>query len=122
MSRKETIEDRIKSLEAKEQKIKVQLDSDSDELKGKAMRVGKIALITGVVAILGYWIFNVIFQDDEEEKPKKRKKRNRESKGFSERIVALAMPYVNKALDGILEGDEEEGKKESEKETSPEED
>ena len=122
MSRKETIEDKIKSLEAKEQKIKVQLDSNSDELKEKAMRVGKIALITGVVAILGYWIFNVIFQDDEEEKPKKRKKRNRESKGFSERIVALAMPYLNKALDGILEGDNEDGKKGSKKETSPEED
>ena len=80
------------------------------------MRVGKIALITGIVTILGYWIFNTIFQDEEDEdKPKKKKKKSVESKGFSERIVALAMPFVNKMLDGIL-SDEEETVKETKKE------
>ncbi len=114
MSKKETIEDRVKSLEEREKKIKLQIDSDSDEMKDRALRIGKIALITGVITILGYWIFNIIFQDDEEEKPKKKKKnRGSESKGFSQRITALAMPYLNKMLDGILDEDEEtnEGEK-----------
>lgn len=114
MSKKETIEDRVKSLEARERKIKLQIDSDSDEIKDRVMRIGKIALITGVVTILGYWIFNIIFQDDDEEKPKKKKKkRNSESKGFGERMTALAMPYLNKMLDGLLnEDDDEETKRE----------
>ncbi|WP_436517718.1 hypothetical protein [Ekhidna sp. To15] len=107
MSKKETIEDRVKSLEAREKKIKLQIDSDSDEMKDRAKRIGKIALVTGVVTILGYWIFNIIFQDDDEEKPKKKKKkRNSESKGFGQRIGALAMPYLNSILDGILNEDE----------------
>lgn len=114
MSKKETIEDRVKSLEARERKIKLQIDSDSDEIKDRVMRIGKIALITGVVTILGYWIFNIIFQDDDEEKPKKKKKkRNSESKGFGERMTALAMPYLNKMLDSLLnEDDDEETKRE----------
>lgn len=116
MSKKETIEERVKSLEAKEQKIKLQLDSSSDEMKDKAKRVGKVALIAGIVAILGYWIFNIIFQDDDEDEgqPKKKKKKNRQSGGFTERLTALAMPYLNKALDGILDDESESEKKEGE--------
>ncbi len=115
MSKKQTIEDRVKSLEEREQKIKLQLDSDSDEIKEKVMRVGKIALITGIVSILAYWIFNVFFgDDDEDEKPKKKSKRKKDGGGFSARITALAMPYVNKIIEGILEDEEEsESKKES---------
>ncbi|MEP1035339.1 hypothetical protein [Ekhidna sp.] len=118
MSKKETIEDRVKSLEAREKKIKLQIDSDSDEMKGNAMRIGKIALIAGAVGILGYWIFNIIFQDDEtDENPKKkRKKKNVESKGFSQRVTALAMPYLNKVLDGILDDDELKKKEPEERE------
>lgn len=112
MSKKGSFDERVKKLEAKEEKIKLQLDSNSDEVKSKVMRVGKIALITGAVALIGYWIFNVIFQENEdEEKPRKKKKKQRESKGFTERIVALAMPYVNKALDGILNDENEEVEK-----------
>lgn len=110
MSKKETIEDRVKSLQEREQKIKLELDNDSDEMKSKVMRVGKIALIAGVVAILGYWIFNTIFQDEDEEKPKKKKKQNKESKGFTQRVTALAMPYLNRVLDGILNEEEVEEK------------
>lgn len=122
MSKKETIEDRVKSLQEREQKIKLELDNDSDEMKSKVMRVGKIALITGVVAILGYWIFNTIFQDEDEEKPKKKKKRNKESKGFTQRVTALAMPYLNRVLDGILneEEDEEKTKTDSKEKTTDE--
>lgn len=109
MSKKQTIEDRVKSLEEREEKIKLQLDSDSDEIKEKVMRVGKIALITGIVSILGYWIFTVIFggDDEEEEKPKKKKKKRQDSGGFTARITALAMPYVNRVIEGILEDEGE---------------
>ncbi len=115
MSKKETIEDRVRSLEAKEQKIKLQLDSSSGEMKDKAKQVGKVALIAGVVAILGYWVYNIIFQDDDvEDQPKKKKKKSRQSSGFTERLTALAMPYLNKALDGILDDENENEKKEGE--------
>ncbi|WP_462247579.1 hypothetical protein [Ekhidna sp.] len=117
MSKKASIEDRVRSLEARERKIKLQLDSDSDELKEKAMRVGKIALIAGVVSILGYWIFNIIFNDDEEveEKPKKKKKRAKDESGFGSRIATLAMPYLNKFLDGILEDQLADNKEQEER-------
>ena len=89
MSTKKSIEQRVKSLEAREQKLKLQLDSDSDELKERAMRVGKIALITGIVTILGYWIFNIIFQDEEEEdKPTSRET----SSGCVRASVMTALP------------------------------
>ena len=101
MSSKKIIDDRVKSLEEREKKVKLQLESNSEEVKRRFARVGKIALISGLLAILGYWIFNIIFQDDEEyEKPKKKKKVK--SKGFTERIAALAMPYINNALDDLL--------------------
>lgn len=122
MSRKETIEDRVKALSEREEKIKRQLDSDSDEVKDKAMRVGKIALVVGGVTLLGYWIFNVFFADDdeEEEKPKK-KKRKKQSQGTTSRISALLLPYFNKLLDGILDDEEEKQRSEEKKINSTEE-
>lgn len=124
MNKKETIEDRVKSLEAREQKIKLKLDNNSDEMKDKAMRVGKIALIAGIVSILGYWLYNIIFQDDEdEEKPKKRRKKRKEVNGFSSRITALAIPYLSRFLDGILDPEDKNGaKSEESKESVSEED
>lgn len=109
-----SIEDRVQALKVREEKIKLQLDSDSTEMKEKASRIGKIALVSGIVAILGYWIFNIIFQEENEE-PKKKKKKRKESKGFTERIVTLAMPYVNNALDGVLNDVSVDDKKESQK-------
>lgn len=115
MSKKETIEQRVKSLTDREQKLKLQLDSDSDEMKDKAKRVGKVALIAGIVALLGYWIFNVIFHDDEveeEERPKKKKKKKRDSDGISSKVTAFILPYIGKMLDGLLDEEAEESKKE----------
>ena len=113
MSKKETIESRVKALTEREQKIKKQLDNDSDEMKDKAMRVGKIALVAGGVALLGYWLFNIFSDDDEEvEKPKKKKKHKRSSPNTTARITALLMPYLNKFLDGVLD-DEDNDKKEN---------
>lgn len=116
MSKKETIEDKVKSLKEREEKIKLQIDADSDEMKEKVIRVGKIALITGVVTILGYWIFNVIFDDeDEEEKPKKKKKRKQSGQGITSRITALAIPYIERIIEGVIDDKDEDVEQPSEK-------
>ena len=122
MSKKETIKDKLRSFEEREKKIKLRLDSDSDEMKDKARRVGKIVLTAGIVAILGYWIFNIIFQNDEdEEEPEKRKKKSKDSSTFFSRITAFAMPYLNKLLDEVLdEGEKETHKKKKSVEREPE--
>ncbi|SNT19618.1 hypothetical protein SAMN05421640_2791 [Ekhidna lutea] len=116
MSKKETIEDRVKSLSEKEEKLKLQLSNDSDEVKGKVLRVGKIALIAGGVALLGYWVFNTIFgeEEDEDVKPKKKKKKRKNSDTGTSRLTALFLPYLSKYLETIL-GDEpgKENKKEN---------
>lgn len=104
MSKKETIEDRVKSLQEQEEKIKLQIDADSEELKSKGMRVAKIALVSGLVAIGGYLIFNLFFGDDEEEKPEKK---SASGNGFFARIGALAVPYLEKSLDGLLNDETE---------------
>ena len=125
MSKKETIESRVKALAEREEKIKMQLDSSSDEMKEKAMRVGKIALIAGLVGLAGYWIFNAFFQDeeDEEEKPKKKKKkRHKHSSGSTSRITALLLPYLNRVLDGILEDEGMNDKKSTEEKRESKED
>ncbi|WP_421763304.1 hypothetical protein [Ekhidna sp.] len=108
MSKKETIKDKVKSLEEREKKIKLQLDADSDEMKEKAMRIGKIALITGVVTILGYWIFNVIFNDDDEENEKPKKKRKTQGQGITSRLTALAIPYIERIIEGVIDEKEDE--------------
>ena len=113
MTQNKKIEERAKVLAEKEAKIKMQLDTDSDELKEKAVRIGKIAAITGIVALVGYWIFNV-FSDtetEEEEEPKTKKVPQRAS--TTSRIVTVLMPYLNRFLDGILE---DEGKEVNKKE------
>lgn len=117
MSKKETIESRVKALAEREEKIKMQLDSNSDEMKEKAMRVGKIALIAGLVGLAGYWIWNAFFQEEEEEeeKPKKKKKKKHKySSGSTSRITALLLPYLNRVLDGILEDEGMREKKNTE--------
>lgn len=109
-----SIEDRVKALSEREEKIKRQLDSDSDEMKDKAIRVGKIALVVGVVTLVGYWLFNIFSdeeeEEEEEEKPKKKKKKRKSSDGTTSRIATLLLPYLNKFLDGVLDDEEEDNK------------
>lgn len=124
MSKKGTIEDQVKALSQREEKLKLQLDNDSDEMKDKAMRVGKIALIAGGVALLGYFIFNTFFGEDEEEEEeeKPKKKRRSSSNGITSRITALALPYLEKVVSGIMEevDAEEPGQKKEKKEDKEE--
>ena len=109
---KKTIEERLALLKEQESNIKLQLTKESDEIRGKANRIGKIALTVGVVAILGYWIFNAFMPEDEEVEKKKKKKN---SKSTWERLANLAAPYLNKFLDGILNSPNEKLSEEKDK-------
>lgn len=117
-----TIKQRTQELKDREAKLKLQLEGNEDELKSKAKTVGKIALVSGLVALAGYLLFQVFFADDEdEEKPKKKKNKKHKSDGITGRISAFAMPYVIEFLDNLLEikdlkeekEEEVEGKEES---------
>ena len=121
MSKKKTIEDQVKALSQREEKIKLQLTNDSDEMKDKAIRVGKIALVAGLVGLLVYWIFSLFSDDEEEEEKTKKKKKKRKSNsgGITSRLTALAVPYLEKAISGIMdEVDEEPIKKKEKKDDS----
>lgn len=121
MSKKETIEDQVKALSRREEKLKLQLSNDSDDIKEKAKHVGKIALVAGLVAIIGYWIFTIFSDDDEEEKPKKKKKKRKAaSGGISSRLTALAIPYLEKMISGVMEDSEEPEKSVKKKEKAEE--
>ena len=109
MSKKETIEDQVKALSEREEKLKLQLSNDSEDIKEKAKHVGKIALVAGLVAIVGYWLFTIFSdeEDEEDEKPKKRKKKKKSSSnGISSRLTALAVPYIEKILSGAMDDSE----------------
>lgn len=110
MSKKETIEDRVKLLLEREDQIKRQLESHSDELKSKAEKVGKMALTSGVVVLAGYWIFNTFFRDEEEIKPASEKEQPKATKPsvVSSRIIPFALPYIGKLLDRVLEKKEDQ--------------
>ena len=67
MIKKQTIEDKVNTLKEQEERVKMQLELDSEDLKSKGLRVAKIAMISGAVALGGYLIFKLLFGDDEDE-------------------------------------------------------
>lgn len=111
-----TIKQRTQGLKDREAKLKLQLEGSEDQLKSKAKTVGKIVLVSGLVALAGYFLFQVFFAEDEDEEKPKKKKKNHKSDGITRRISAFAMPYVIEFLDNLLEikdlkeEKEEEGK------------
>ena len=108
---KKKIDERLEALKTQEEKIKLELSKESDEIKGKVKRIGKIALTAGIVAILGYWIFNAFAPEEEKSKKKKKK----QSKGAWDRLATLATPYLNQFLDGVMNSEEDQTSKEKDK-------
>lgn len=101
-----TIKERNKELQLKEDALKLQLEMSGDDLKSKAKSVGKIALVSGIVAFVGYWVYQSFFADEEEEdipKKKRKSKRNKESNSLTNRLSAFATPYIVSFLDELLE-------------------
>lgn len=110
-----TIKEKRKELAAREQQLKEELDLNSEGLKEKAKQVGKIALVSGGVALLGFWIYKAFFEDEESEIPsKKSKKRRKAMKGVSTKLTDIAMPYLGKVLDSVFSEDDVKEKKVSE--------
>ncbi len=110
-----TLKERKEELARREQEIRERLDLNSDGLKEKAKYVGKIALISGGVALIGFWIYKAFFEsEDEEISKKKSKKRSKAIKSASVRIAEAALPYVGKVLDSVFkEGSANKDKKEN---------
>ncbi|GAB4232042.1 MAG: hypothetical protein Tsb0034_04680 [Ekhidna sp.] len=104
---KKSIKDRAKDLEERELLLKHKLEESEDELKRKAKSVGKIALISGAAALLGYWVYQTFFTDDEETQEEAEKKRPiKTNQGLFGRLSVLATPYITNFLNEILELDE----------------
>lgn len=109
-----SLKERKEELALREQALKEKLDLNSDGLKEKAKHVGKIALISGGVALLGFWVYKAFFEEEDLEKPsKKQRKRKKAVKGISSRIAEMALPYMGKILASIFqENDIEKASKE----------
>ena len=97
---KRKIEKQQEALEEKEKRILLELETNEQQLRKKAKTIGKIALISGIVALLAYWGFK-LFSGEEEQEPKrkKKKKRSKSTNAFSQ----LVTPYVVKFLGDLLE-------------------
>lgn len=113
MSTKKSIKQQEKELQMREEKIKQQLDDDSDELKERLIRVGKIAAISGIVALIGYGVYRAFFAEEEEEeieKPEPQTVRKRSSPNrLSAMFTTFALPYLERIVEGVF--DDEEKKK-----------
>ena len=114
------IEEYVKELEEREEKLKLELSSSTDEARDKLKRVGKIAFISGIVAIAGYWIYRAFFAEEkvelDEEKPKKIANRTK-GNSISSRLTTLAMPYIQNIINDLINNDMEEETKTAEEET-----
>lgn len=103
-----TIKEKREQLAAREQELKKELDLNSEGLREKAKQVGKIALVSGGVALLGFWIYKAFFEDEDTENvSKKSKKRKKAMKGVSTKLTDLAMPYIGKVLESVFSNDDE---------------
>ncbi|MFK7951937.1 MAG: hypothetical protein AB8B73_03755 [Ekhidna sp.] len=103
-----TIKEKREQLAAREQELKKELDLNSEGLREKAKQVGKIALVSGGVALLGFWIYKAFFEDEDTENVSKKSiKRKKAMKGVSTKLTDLAMPYIGKVLESVFSNDDE---------------
>ena len=92
------------ALAEREKKILLELESSEANIKAKAKTVGKIALVSGIVALVAYWGYNAFWADSDEEQPKKKKKKKKSGNQLSQ----IVTPYIATFLAGILDLDEAE--------------
>lgn len=99
---------KTKNLKEREKQLRLALEDGGDELTKKLKTVGKIALISGLVALVGFWIYKAFFSEQKEaEEPKKGRS------NFANRISVLATPYIVKFFKDMFEteGDTEDDEK-----------
>ncbi|MEP5614260.1 MAG: hypothetical protein ABJP45_18560 [Cyclobacteriaceae bacterium] len=100
MSKK--IKERTKQLATKEVALKKKLMGTSGGIKSKANKVGKTALIGGLITLLIYGLYKAFVQG--ETKSKKSKVQGQTSSGIiTEKLTTFLLPYLGKVLDGFLD-------------------
>lgn len=104
---KQKINQRREALQEKEKKILLELETNEEQLKTKAKSVFKIALISGLVALIAYWGYKA-FSD---EPIKERAKKKRKKKKSNSRLGQIISPFLVKYLSEILELDKDKEEK-----------
>lgn len=94
-----TIKDQIKELKEQEEQIRTQLDESEDKLREQTNTIGKIALISGLVALLGYLGYKTFFAEKKKSKKKKKGGKN----PIRGRIGQLITPFIINFLTEKLE-------------------
>lgn len=101
---KKKIKQQQKELREKEKKILLELESGEANLRAKAKTAGKVALVSGLIALVVFWGFKA-FSGEPKKKNKKKKKSNKNNS--SGRLVQLITPYIVKFLGEVLELDKD---------------
>ena len=115
MSKK--IKEKAIELASRESEIKKKLFGKSGELKSKANRLGKTALIGGGIALVIFGLYKAFFQG--EAKPKKNRGPDKSVSGIiAEKITVFILPYLGKILDNLFDN-KQENSKETEEKTDP---
>ncbi|MEM6736555.1 MAG: hypothetical protein AAGC64_10260 [Bacteroidota bacterium] len=113
-----TISEKEQELKEREKKLRFQLDKSEEKLRNTAKNVAKIALLSGLLTLFGYWIYRSFFQLGPAEKEKKKKARRKKSvlPGLG-KLSELISPYLTRFLkETVLELEEEkEGTKKKSK-------
>ena len=117
MSKK--IKERTKELKGEEARLKKKLVGKSNNLTSKATKVGKTALIGGIVVLILYSIYKLFIEDDKK-KGKKTKEKASGSNVVTERLTAFLLPYLGKILDNFFEKRTKKEEPKEEKESNKE--
>ena len=114
----QSIKEREKKLQNREAELKVRLEQSKDGLRRRMRSAGQIALVSGLVALIGYWIFRSLFSEQEPETETKTEKA-KTSQSFFDRMLSLATPYIVNLFKEMLQvdGDPETSENSSSSET-----
>lgn len=100
-----TIKQRSLELKKREDQLRIEIERNEGDIRSKAKRIGKIALLSGGFALAFLGIYKLFFQ---EATPSKKNKKMKEStKKQSETLSQLATPFIVKFLNDYLDLDED---------------
>ncbi|MEM0938625.1 MAG: hypothetical protein AAGI25_02415 [Bacteroidota bacterium] len=74
-----TISEKKQELKEREEELRFQLDKSEEKLRNTAKSVAKIALLSGLLTLLGYWIYRLFFHHRSAEEEKKKKEKRKKS-------------------------------------------
>lgn len=100
----QTIKEREKELQNREAELKIRLKKSKDGLRSRLRSAGLIALVSGLVALVGYWIFRSFFSEDE---PKTKKEATKSSNSFLRGLGGILTPYITNLLKELLESEDQ---------------